>query len=124
MAVGDERAHAQLTGERQRLAGVAGGLVDPPGREAGRPRAQKDERRPEMKLAAAEFLDGIRHQRKRLIGPAGEGVGGAEGRSDDRCPGDELPRSAEVKAPLEDPGRAREIPATEVGETEVEQPGM
>jgi hypothetical protein len=29
----------QPAGERQRLSGVAGGLVDPPGREVGRPRA-------------------------------------------------------------------------------------
>ena len=59
---------------------------------------------------------------QRLVSPAGEGVGGAEGRGDDRCPDDELPRSAEVEAPLEDPGRAREIPATEVGAPETEQP--
>ena len=36
----------QPAGERQGLAGVAPGLVDPPGREAGHPRAQKSERRP------------------------------------------------------------------------------
>ena len=113
----------QPAGERQGLAGVAGGLVDPPGREAGPPRAQKNERRPDVILATAELLDGARHQRERLVSTAGEGVGGAEGRGGVRCPIDELPRSAEVEASLEDPGRAREIPATEVGEAEIEQPG-
>ena len=112
----------QPAGERQCLSGVAGGLVDPPGREVGHPRAQKNERRPDVNLATAELLDGARDQRERLVSPAGEGVGGAEGRGDERCLGDELPRSAEVEAPLEDPGRAREIPATEVGEAEIEQP--
>ena len=75
-----------------------------------------------MTLATAELLDGARDQRERLISTAGEGVGGAEGRGDDRCPVDELPRPAEVEASLEDPGRAWEIPATEVGEAEIEQP--
>ena len=112
----------QLAGERQRLSGVAGGLVDPPGREAGQPREQKNERRPGVILATAALLDGPRDQRERLVGPAGEGVGGAEGRGDDRYPVDDLPRSAEVEASLEDPGRAREIPATEVDEAEIEQP--
>jgi len=35
--------------------------------------------------------------------------------------GDDLPRSAVVEAPLEEPGRAWEIPATEVGKAETEQ---
>jgi hypothetical protein len=100
---------------------VAGGLVDPAGREVGRPRAQKNERRLRESLATAELLDGARDQRERLVSTAGEGVGGAEGRADDRYPGDDLPRSAEVEAPLEDPGRAREIPATEMGEAEIAQ---
>src|SRR5438552_14378919 len=104
VAVGDERAHAELAGERQRLAvvafsvlgaacrrdvtgeaegvglacpspqpagerqggsGVAGGLVDPPARELGHPRAQKNERRPVVKLATAELRDGARDPRKR-----------------------------------------------------------
>ena len=43
----------QPAGERQCLSGVAGGLVDPPGREVGRPGAQKNERRPGVILAAA-----------------------------------------------------------------------
>ena len=67
-------------------------------------------------MATAELLDGARDQRERLVSPAGEGVGGAEGRGDDRYPGDDLPRSAELEVPLEDQGRAREIPATEVSE--------
>ena len=161
MAVGDERAHAERLGKRQRLAvvtfrvlggacrrdvtgeaegvglaspspqpaserqclsGVAPGLVDPPGREVGHPRAQKNVRRPGVNLAAAELLDGARDQGERLVSPAGEGVDGAEGRGDVRCPDDELPRSAELETPLEDPGRAREIAATEVGAPEIEQP--
>ena len=119
VAVGDERAHAELAGECQRLAvvafgvlgaacrrdvtgeaegvglacpspqpagerqglsGVAGGLVDPPGREVGHPREQKNGRRPTVKLATAELVDRARDQRERLVGTAGEGVGGAEGR--------------------------------------------
>jgi hypothetical protein len=63
------------------------------------------QRRPGVSLATAELLDGARDQRERLVSPAGEGVGGAEGRSDERCPVEELPRAAEVGAPLEDPGR-------------------
>jgi hypothetical protein len=72
--------------------------------------------------ATAELLDGARDQWERLVSPAGEGVGGAEGRGDKLCPEDELPRAAEVVAPLEDPNRAQEIPATEVGEAETAQP--
>jgi hypothetical protein len=72
-------------------------------------------------LATAELLDGARDQRERLVSTAGEGVGGAEGRGDERCPDVDLPCSAEVEAPLEDPGRAWEIPATEVGTAEFEQ---
>ena len=109
---------AQPAAERQRLAGVTGGLVEPPGREVGYPRAQKNEGRPGVNLATAELLDGARDQRERLVSPAGEGVGGAEGRGDERCPVEELPRAAEFEVPLEDPGRAREVPATEVGEAE------
>src|SRR3989442_13943252 len=161
VAVGDERAHAELAGERQRLAvvvfsvlgiagrcdvtgkvksvglaspspqpagerqglsGVAGGLIDPPGREVGRPRAQKNDRRPDVILATTELLDGASDQRERLVSTAGEGVGDAEGRGDERYRDDDLPRAAEVEAPLEDPGRAREIPTTEVGAAEIEQP--
>jgi hypothetical protein len=72
-------------------------------------------------LATAELLEGARDQREPLVSPAGESVGGAEGRGEDRCPDDELPRSAEVEASIEDPRRAWEIPATEVGEAEIEQ---
>src|SRR5215475_7691105 len=161
VAVGDQRAHAELAGERQRLAvvasgilgaacrrdvtdeaegvglacpspqpagerqclsGVAGGLVDPPGREVGYPRAQKNERWPDVSLATVELLDGARDQRERLVGAAGEGVGGAEGRGDARYSDDELPRSAEVVAPLENPDRAWQIPTTEEGAAEIEQP--
>src|SRR5262245_38466687 len=65
--------------QRQRLLGVAAGLVDPPGREAGHPREQKNGRRPGVILATAELLDGARDQRERLVSTAGEGIGGAEG---------------------------------------------
>src|SRR4029450_5772478 len=107
VAVGDDRAHAELVGERQRLAveafsvlaaacrrdvtceaqglglaaprpqppgerqglsGVAGGLVNPPGREVGHPRALKNERRPGVSLATAELLDGARDQGERRRG--------------------------------------------------------
>src|SRR6266850_5563608 len=105
----------QPAGERQGLSGVAGGLVDPPDREAGHPRAQKNERRPAVILATAELLDGARDERERLVSTAGEGVGGAEGRGEERCPDDDLPRLAEVEAPLEDPDRAWGVPAMEVG---------
>jgi hypothetical protein len=77
-----------------------------------------------LTTATAELLDGARDQRERLVSTAGEGVCGAEGRGDDRRRDDELPRSAEVEAPLEDRGRAWEIPATEVDETEIEQPAV
>src|SRR5262249_44543426 len=111
----------QAAGERQCLSGVAGGLIDPPSREVGHPGVQKDQPRRAVNLATAELLDGARDQRERLVSTAGEGVGRAEGRSDDRCRDDELPRSAEVVAPLEDPRRAGEIPAMEVGKAEIEQ---
>src|SRR5262249_26560352 len=57
-------------GERQGLAGVAGGLVDPPGREAGRPRAQKDETGSDVILTTAECRDGTRDHQGRLISTA------------------------------------------------------
>ena len=120
--VGLASPRPQPAGERECLSGVAGGLVNPPGREVGHPRAQKNERRPKVILATTELLDGTRDQRERLISTAGEGVGGAEGCGDERYPDDDLPRPAEVEAPLEDPGRAWEIPATEVGAPEFEQP--
>jgi hypothetical protein len=69
----------------------------------------------------AELLDGARDQRERLVSTAGEGVGGAEGRGDERHPEADLPRPAEIQAPLEDLGCAWEIPATEVGAAEIEQ---
>src|SRR5260370_20508621 len=69
----------QPAGERQCLSGVAGGLVDPPGREVACPRALKKERRPEVMLATAEILHGARDQRERLGSPAGENQGGAAG---------------------------------------------
>src|SRR4030095_11319896 len=92
--VGLASPRPQPAGGRQRLSGVAGGLVDPPGREIAHPRVQKNERRPGVKLTTAELLDGARDQRVRLVGPAGEGVGGAEGCGDEPCR--ELARSAEV----------------------------
>ena len=96
--VGLAAPRPQPAGERQCLSGVAGGLVDLPGREGGHPRAQKNERRPGVKLATAELLDGARHQRERLVSPAGEGVGGAEGRGEERYPFDELPVSLLAQA--------------------------
>ena len=46
--VGLASPRPQPAGERQCLSGVAGGLVDPPGREGGHPRAQKNEGRPDV----------------------------------------------------------------------------
>jgi hypothetical protein len=69
-------ASPQPAGERQRLSGVAGGLVDPPGREVGRPRAQRNDRRPGVHLATAELLNGAHDQRERLVSTAGEGCVG------------------------------------------------
>ena|SRR6516165_3879951 len=77
--------------------------------------------RPLVKRTTAELLDGARDERERLVGAAAESVGGAEGRGEDRCPDDELPRATEVVAPLEDRGRAWKIPATEVSKAETEQ---
>ena len=45
-----------------------------------------------MILATAELLDGARDQRERLVSTAGEGKCGAQGRGDERCPDDDLPR--------------------------------
>src|SRR5262249_38285521 len=42
---------AKPAGERQCLSRVLGGLVDPPGREVGGPRVQKDVRRQDVMLA-------------------------------------------------------------------------
>ena len=112
----------QPTGERQRLFGETSGLIDPPGPEIGRPRAQQNERRPVVNLTNAELLDGIRDQWERLVSPAAESVGGAEGSGKEWCPDDEMPRAAEVVAPLEDLGRPWDIPPTQVGKAEMEQP--
>ena len=71
--------------------------------------------RPLVKRATAGLLDGTRDQRERLVSPAGQGIGGAEGRGEERCPDDELLRATELVAPLEDRGRASEIPPTQVG---------
>jgi hypothetical protein len=101
---------------------VTGSLVDPPGRKVGRSRAQKNESGPGVKLAMAKLFDRLRDQRERLVNPAGESVSGPEGRGDDRCHDNDLPRSAEVEAPLEVPSRTRQIPTTEVSEAEIEQP--
>jgi hypothetical protein len=100
---------------------VAGGLVDPPGREVGHPRVQKNECWPDVNLATAEVLDGARDEREPRVSPAGESVGSTEGRGGERYKA-ELPCPADVEAPLEDSGRAREVPATEVGEAEIDQP--
>ena len=100
---------------------MGGGLVDQLGREAGHPVAQKKYRRPTVNLATTELLDGVSDQRERLVSTAGEGVGSAEGRGD-VSPGDDLPRSAEVEAPLEGLDRAWEIPATQMDVAAIVQP--
>ena len=69
----------------------------------------------------AKALDGARDQRERLVNTAGECVGGAERGAEERDPDDNLPLSAEVEAPLEERGRAWEVPATEVGTAKIEQ---
>ena len=58
-------------GERQSRSGVAGGLVDPPGPEAGQPRAEKNNSRKVVPLATAELLEGARDQRERLVSTTG-----------------------------------------------------
>jgi hypothetical protein len=73
-------------------------------------------------LATAELRDGARDQRERLVRTTGKSVGSAEGRRDIGCRDDDLPRPAEVETPLKDAGRVWEIPATEVGAPEIEQP--
>jgi hypothetical protein len=60
----------QPAGEHQSLSGVVGRLVDPPGREVGCPRAQKNERRSDVILGTAELLEGARDQRERLVSTA------------------------------------------------------
>jgi hypothetical protein len=72
-------------------------------------------------LTAAELFDRLLDEGERLTGPAAEGIGSPEGRSNDRRPDDDLPRSAELEVPLELPGRTREIPAMEVSEAETVQ---
>src|SRR4030095_4044441 len=112
----------QLARERQCLLGVDSSLVHPPGGEVGHPRAQRDEPLRAGNLASAELLYDASNQRERFVSTAGEGIHGAEGRGGDRYRGDDLPRSAQVEGSLEDPGRAREISATEVGVAMSEQP--
>jgi hypothetical protein len=70
-------------------------------------------------LTRAELRDGARDQRKRLVNTASKGVGGAQGRGEGRYRNDELPRSAKLEAALENAGGPWEIPATQVGETEI-----
>ena len=82
----------QSAGELQRLSGVGGGLVDPPGRMAGRPRAEKNESRPDVPRTMAKLLDSARDQRACLVGTAGKRVGGAEGCGDQRYSDGDLPR--------------------------------
>jgi len=61
-------------------------------------------------LATVELLHGARDQRESLVSLAAQGVGGAEGRGEDWRPDDDVPRATELVAPLEDRGRASEIP--------------
>src|SRR5262245_33306835 len=112
----------QTLSERECLSGVAFRIVDPPGRKVARPGAQKNERWPVVSRLTAELVDAACHQWKRIISTAREAVSGGERRSDERYPDDDLPRSAEVEALFEVPDRAQEMPATEVGKAEVEQP--
>src|SRR5215510_8777856 len=74
-----------------------------------------------MTLTSAERLDGARDQCQRFLGPAGEGIGGAEGCGDVGYSVNELPRAADMEAPLQDPGRAREVSANRVRRAESEQ---
>src|SRR5262249_8594396 len=120
-SVGLDCPSLQPPGERLCFSDVDGGLVDPPSPEAGHPYVQRNERWPDVMWAMAELLNSARGQRERFVGSAGKSIGNTEGRSEGRCPEHDLSRSAEVEAPLEDPGRSREIPATEVGSAESEQ---
>src|SRR5262249_41743268 len=85
------------------------------------PRPQKAERRPAVDRLTTKLRDGPFHQRKSLAEPSSEGVGAAENGRDIREHDDELPGSAELVAPLESPDRQRNVAATEMGETEVDQ---
>src|SRR5262245_32070145 len=111
----------QPTGERLCFSSMAGGIVDPPSREADHPCAQRNDRWPCVIRVMAEVLNSARDQRERYVGSASESMGNSEGRGEGRCPMPDFSLSAEVEAPLEDPGRSREIPATEVGSAESEQ---
>src|SRR5215510_12663935 len=73
--------------------------------------------------ATAELLDGARDQREGLVRPVGEGVCDAERRGAQRCRDDDLPRSREILTPLENRGREREIPATEVDKAKTGERG-
>jgi hypothetical protein len=110
----------QAAGERECLTAVAGGLGDPSGCQVGPSRAEKNVRRPEVRLTNTNLLDGARSQRERFVRPAREAVRGAERRGYERYPEADLQRSAEVETPLEDLGRAWEVPATKVSQAELE----
>jgi len=112
-------ASAESAGESQGLLGVAGCLVDPASPKTGKPRPQKNERRPAVNLPTTELCDGPLRQRQRLVEPTAEGVGAAENRRDVRDQNHELPCSGETVAALESPDRGLKVPATEVGQTEV-----
>ena len=53
-----------------------------------------------MTLTSAERLDGACDQCQRFLSPASKGIGEAEECGDVWCPVNELPRSAELEAPL------------------------
>src|SRR5262249_47819256 len=104
-------ARAQPAGERQRLPRIAGRLVDPPRPEIGRPRAEKNERRPAVSLATAKVRHGAEDERQRLAGTSGQRVRCAKGGGTARDPDYDLPRLADVEGPLEDRNRVPEISA-------------
>src|SRR5262245_16315120 len=90
------------------------GQVDPPRRQAGRPCTQKNVRRPRMDLVSAKLLDGIERQPKPLVGMAGKGMGGAEGRGHDRSRRAELPRLADLKVSCQNSGGVLKVPTTKM----------
>ena len=65
-----------------------------------------------MILGTAELLIGACDQGEGFVSAAGEGIYGAKSRGGTGYLMGELPSAAEIEAPLENPGSAREIAAT------------
>jgi hypothetical protein len=65
-----------------------------------------------MIRGTAELLIGACDQLEGFVSAAGEGIYGTKSRGGAGCLSDELPPAAEIEAPLENPGSAREIAAT------------